>query len=60
MALVKLLSLRHKHTTRHGATEVKPQGVGGGHLCLWMCVCAEKAPCVFVLGGVNDEATHLY
>lgn len=60
MALVKLLSLRHKHTIRHRATEVRPQGVGGPFLFVHVCVCVEKALCVFTLGAMNDETTHLY
>lgn len=34
MALVRLLSLAHKHTVRHRATEVRPLEGCGGHFCL--------------------------
>lgn len=50
MAIVRLLSLMHKHTVRHRATEVRPQGVGG-HFCLCVCMCVKKALYVFMLGG---------
>ncbi len=59
MDLVRLLSLTHKHTVRHRATEVRASvGVEGPFL--FVCVRVEKALYVFMLGGVNEEATHLF
>ena len=60
MALVRLLSLTHNHAVRHRGTEVRPLGVGGHFcLCVSVCVCVEKAIYTFMLGWMNDEATHL-